>query len=519
VIIEHQAIKHDLVEEADAVVVGSGCGGATVAKELAQAGWRVVFLDAGGYYTIDRGDMDQREDNMLARIDGGRGMHSSANGQVSLTYGNNVGGASVHYWADTWRTPKDRLDVWERDYGVTGHTLDELTPFFERIESDLNVHAATDDRMNRMNHLFAQGAHALGIPHERVMQARKNCIGSGYCMQGCSYNAKQSQLVTYVPMALAAGARLYSDCRVDRVLVESGRTLGVQARFMDRRTAKPNGFSLHVKSRCVILAAGGYHTAAILMRSKVPNPSDQLGKNLRSNPCPMVFGLFPEDVVMWRNIPAAVGSMHFRLPRFENGKYQEGGYLLYPNQLPPASLAALLPGFGKEHRSLMEQAPRIGSAIAWIDDVNSGSMTLDDEGHPIWNMRVEGVDDLMARDAMKKGAAVLLAAGAKEVIVPDAVGTRIHDIKEISKIDRVSIGPGQIMYAAPHPCGMTRMGSDPAKSVVNNNHEHHQVKGLFVCDPSVFPTAPSVDPSETIMAFSYIAARHLQEKWSPTSAS
>jgi choline dehydrogenase-like flavoprotein len=60
---------------------------------------------------------------------------------------------------------------------------------------------------------------------------------------------------------------------------------------------------------------------------------------------------------------------------------------------------------------------------------------------------------------------------------------------------------------------MCRMGRDPATSVVDSNNEVHAVKGLYVCDPSVFPTAVSVDPSETIMAFSAIAARRLIERW------
>jgi choline dehydrogenase-like flavoprotein len=57
------------------------------------------------------------------------------------------------------------------------------------------------------------------------------------------------------------------------------------------------------------------------------------------------------------------------------------------------------------------------------------------------------------------------------------------------------------------------MGKKPATSVVDSNHEVHSVKGLFVCDPSVFPTAVSVDPSETIMAFSFVAATRMLERW------
>jgi len=512
-VLEYDKVSRDYDEQVDVCVIGTGCGGAVVAKELARAGKSVLMLERGGFYLMDRGDFDQREDDMLAKIDGGRGLDTTSNGQIALTYGNNVGGASVHYWADTWRTPKDRLEQWERDHGIEGHSYDELLPYFERIERDLNVHPAEDARLNTMNRLFDAGARKAGMPVERVLQARKNCVGSGYCAQGCAYDAKQSQLVTHIPAALAAGARIFADCQADQVLVENGRAVGVAARFIDRRTNKPSGHRLRVRAQVVVSAAGGFNTAPLLMRSRIPDPSGQLGKNLQLNPCVQAFAVFDQDVVMWRNIPAGVGVMDYRLPRFESGRYVEGGYLLHPNQLQPATMAALLPGFGRSHRALMARAHQLGSCIAWLDDAGSGSVTLDDDGHPVWHFEVKGQDLLMARDALKKQATVLLHAGAREVIIPDPRGTRISDLRELAKIDKLDLGPGSYLFPAPHPAGMCRMGKDPAKSVVSSTGEVHAVKNLFVCDPSAFPTAVSVDPSETIMAFSYVAAKGILDRW------
>ena len=83
----------------------------------------------------------------------------------------------------------------------------------------------------------------------------------------------------------------------------------------------------------------------------------------------------------------------FRLPRFDGDRYVEGGYLLHPNQLQPAILSALLPGFGREHRALMERAHQIGSCISWVDDAETGSVTLDDEGEPVWHWELRGHDE------------------------------------------------------------------------------------------------------------------------------
>ena len=69
-ILEHTDITRDYKETVDVVIIGSGCGGATVGKELAAAGHNVLILERGGYYTTSRGDVDQRRDTMMASIDG-----------------------------------------------------------------------------------------------------------------------------------------------------------------------------------------------------------------------------------------------------------------------------------------------------------------------------------------------------------------------------------------------------------------------------------------------------------------
>jgi len=107
---------------------------------------------------------------------------------------------------------------------------------------------------------------------------------------------------------------------------------------------------------------------------------------------------------------------------------------------------------------------------------------------------------------MKKEEELLFAAGAKYCILPDALGTRVNSPAEIPLLETVDIENGAVLHGAPHPAGTLKMGDDPKTSVVASTHEAHEVPGLFVA------SGPSVDPSEIIMAFSVIAARHVQEK-------
>ncbi len=503
-------LRRDRRETVDVCVIGSGPGGATVAKELAAAGRSVLVLERGGHYDPLR-DFDQREDDMVARLYGGRGITTSEDTTLNLQYGNCVGGASVQYWADSYRTPPDRLEHWAKTYGVEAHSAEDLAPHFDQIERDLHIEPAPPHLRNRNNELFKKGLETLGWEGHPVPQARKNCASSGYCMQGCTYSAKQSMLVTYIPAAVASGARIFADCEAVGVVTEDGRATGVEARVIDRATLRPTGVKVRVRARAVVAAAGGYGSAVLLLRSKIVNRSGLIGKNLYVNPCSFVFALFDEDVIIWRNIPAGWGSKQFRLPRRDGVRYAEGGFLLMPNQLGPSAMAAMLPGFGKDHRALMDQYHRIGGTISWIDDEWPGEIRVDREGNPRYHFAVRQDDRDKLRDSMKKGCLVMFAAGARRCLLPD--GTLIRDETEIKKIDALALGPGNMIFPAPHPAGTCRMGENPDTSVVNSHNECHAVKNLFVCDPSVFPTAVSVDPSETILAFSHVAARWMIENW------
>lgn len=511
-IIEGDKRDEPLNLRADVVVIGSGSGGATAARLLAQAGKKVVILEQGGYFQARNGDFDQLTDNMLARIDGGRGLDTSVNGEIALLYGNCVGGASVHYWADCWTMPKDRTDQWAKA-GVSGHSYEVLEPIYAQIRRDLNVHLPEPQYYNRMNHLFNAGAGRLGWNVEPVPQARKGCAQSGHCYQGCAYDAKQSMLVTYVPQAVENGATLVSDCRVVSVERDAkGAVSGVRARLVDRASGANRNVAVQVDAPVVVLAAGGYVSAGLWLKCKLPNSRGLVGKYLQCNPNTFLYGVYPEPVEIWRNIPSATGTMDFRLARYDKGRYIEGGYLLHPNQMQAEFLAMTLPGVGAEHYRLVDLLPRIGSAISWIDDEVPGEIRLDDQGVVRHHFAVRGVDLLKARDSLKKQAQILFAGGATEVIVPDLRGTRLRDPKEISVFDTLDLGEGRYLYPGPHPAGALRMGDDPAQAVVKSTHEAHEVPGLYVADPSVFPMQPSVDPSMTIMALSHIAVRNILER-------
>jgi choline dehydrogenase-like flavoprotein len=158
----------------------------------------------------------------------------------------------------------------------------------------------------------------------------------------------------------------------------------------------------------------------------------------------------------------------------------------------------------------MRDLPRLGGTIAWIDDHERGRMTLETAGRTRLSVPLVGGNALRIRDAWRKQAALLFEAGAIELSFGDTAETTITRRDDIERaVAAISLEPARNVLAAPHPGGGARMGADPGGSVVGFDHRVHGLDNLFVSDPSVFPSPPSVDPSLTIMAFAYVAAEHV----------
>ncbi|BEP57062.1 MULTISPECIES: FAD-dependent oxidoreductase [unclassified Variovorax] len=498
---------------AEVCVIGSGCGGATLAYKLAEAGIDVVVIEKGGYYPSST--FDNRELNQAGKVDAERNLVTSTDGSTVLTYGELVGGTSVHYWADSYRTPEDRLSLWNEQYGITGHSAAELGPIFADVERRLSIQEHGPAYYNRMNELFRDAVDALGWTGAAVKSARKPCARSGHCMQGCRIDAKQSQLVTSIPAAMELGARIYADLKAQSFSFDGSQVTQLTASVIDRRRNRPSGKTVVIKAKQFVVAAGGFNTPAFLLaQSQLREALPALGKHFGMNPAVFAHGMFKEPIVLWRNIPVAYGSEHFRRASYDaQGNYVEGGYMLVPDQLQPAMMGYTVPGFDGQAVDWMANLPNVGGAIGWIDDHPDelGEIKLDSDGQRQVLYPYGPITQKMLRDVMKKAALINFRAGATSVMLPDWRRTTLSSAAEIDRIDALEIKPGSLMIAAPHPFGGCRMGKDPKTSVTDSSHRVHGMKNLFVSDPSVLPTGPSVDPSVTIMGFSYIAAEQVAQ--------
>lgn len=508
---EWKDIKSNQKIKTQVCIIGTGCGGATLGAQLVKLGIDVVLIDQGGYYPT--ATFDNNELNMAAKLSGDRNLATSEDNGINLMYGNNIGGASVHYWADSYRTPQDRLEWWEERFRIKNHNLTRLNKYWDELDQRLNVHPATDGYLNPMNRLVEKGANILGWKGHRVPQARKNCQKSGHCMQGCAFAAKQSQLVTHIEDILEVGGRIYSDLKARQFKISEGKIESLNAVVVDRPSARDSSIEIEIQADAFVLSAGGYGSSTFLLKHGMEKDLPALGKFLGMNPSPLVHAMYPWEIHQWRNIPAGFGIDEFRLAEYDsNGKYLQGGYLLMPNQLQPGTLAAMIPLIGEEHNEWMKNLANIGGTIGWIDDVESelGRIYLSGGNRKV-EYKIGPTTSLILKDLIRKQVILNFAAGAKKVLIGNNQATTLHSQKEIKKIDDMRIESGTLMMAAPHPSGGCRMGVDPKISVTDSKHRVHGYENLFVADSSVFPTGVSVDPSYTIMAFSYVAAESVAE--------
>jgi choline dehydrogenase-like flavoprotein len=500
-ILRGRDVGADLTLEVDAVVIGTGAGGSVALRELARAGMEVVALEEGAYLTSL--DFDQREDHMLSRLFQDGGGRATEDMAIRVLQGRGVGGSTIHNTNLCKRTPDEILDLWARKHGVVGASPNDLRPSFEAIEHDLSVDEIAGPMRNANNEALRVGCEALGWRAGPLKHNRVGCQQSGFCELGCAYDAKQNALKVLLPQALAAGARGYADVRAVRILHDRGRVAGVHAEALDaygRPCAR-----VEVQARVVVLAASAVGSAALARSSGVPDPHGLLGRGLRLHPGGVVAGRFDRAILGWRGIPQSYECT-------EHLSHEEGSdkrVWIVPAFAHPIGAAATLPGFGAAHMAAMRAFPSLAVLTAMVHDETSGEVDVEDDGHPVLRYVMLESDRQQLAKGLAACARILLAAGAREVTIPAIPPVRISSTAELDALDLSVVRPHSVPLTAVHPMGTMRMGEDPRASVVRSTGEHHQLRGLFVADGSLFPTSIGGPPQISIYAFALHLAPHI----------
>lgn len=486
--------------DVDAVVVGTGAGGAMALRELARAGLSVIALEEGGFHQPK--DFNQREEQMLAMLFADRGGRVTEDLAIRVLQGRGVGGSTVHNTNLCKRAPSEVLDAWAERHGVEGVRPAELAASYEVVERDLRVSEIPASMVNANNDVLRRGAAALGWRHGPLKHNRVGCQGSGFCELGCVYDAKQNALKVLVPEALAAGGRVYADVEARAIRSAGGRVTGIDAIARDgegRRVA-----DVTVRARVVVLAASAVGSAALLARSGAPDPYAQVGRRLRMHPGAVVAGTFAGEVAAHLGVPQSWECTE--LLDFSPGAEQRTW--IVPAFAHPIGTAATLPGFGAAHMTAMRGYRHLAVLTAMLHDETEGRVVTGAGGAPVLRYVMSEADRASLARGVVGCARLLFAAGAREVTVPAIPPVVLRDARALDALDTSFVRPYSVPLSAVHPMGTLRMGRDPRVSVVSSTGEHHHVRGLFVADGSLFPTSLGGPPQLTIYALSHHLSRH-----------
>jgi len=480
----------------DVLVVGSGFGAAAPALRLAQAGLDVTILEKGP--KVGPGQYRQTQDpKYLMKYLKGIGCE-----HLGLTYAEALGGGSGFYEMVSLRAPSiafDQRDAQGRRLWPSSISRATMDPWYDLAESMLRVEQIGENEVPRNGQIFALLMARLGYSCERARYAVRNCLGSGYCVTGCIYGAKQSLHVNYLPQAIEAGATVTCEAEVTGIEALRAPPRGassLEPRYRVRcRIGGAQGEEVEYLAPVVVLGGGTVGTATLLLKSArgLRGLSPHVGRHIAFNGSVKAAGLLPDefpdgDMYAGRSHPGMI-SYEFLESR--------GITISTVKPLPVQMIAAgrlRLAGtsptpewWGAGHVELMKQVRhRMIILLSLGLTPPSGRITLDRRGTP--KLEVEGLPQMAEYEREIEGVlqSILDRNGCRPV--------------SVETVDHGGMPHGSTYYSTAHQTGSCRMGDGPEMGAVGANGEMFGFPGLFVTDGASVPSSLAVNTSLTILA-------------------
>jgi choline dehydrogenase-like flavoprotein len=479
-------------EECDVAIVGSGAGGAVCAAILAEAGLDVVVLEAGAYM-----DSTSYPEEPLAALqalyrDGGLTI-AEGRPAIPTPVGRAVGGTTVINSGTCFRAPDHVLAGWRDGHGIAWAT--ELGGDYAEAEEILWVRPVDPERMGRNGQLLREGADALGVRHEPLRRNAGGCFQCSSCPSGCRLDAKRAMHVSYLPRAVAGGARVRAGVDALAVSFDGERATGVDCVAGVNGNGRP--FRVRAK-RAVIVAGGAFGTPELLLRSGFRSPSGQLGRNLRIHPACWVGARFDEEVRGWEGV----------MQSYAVTEWEPQGILMEATFTPLAFGAQWLPGTGRAHHERVRAYDQIASTGVHLSDRSAGRVGLARDGSLRVTYRLTADDASRLVFGIARAADLLYAAGATEVY-PQIAGIPIIAKDRIAELESSPPRPSALRLEAFHPMGTARMDADPTRGVAGTDGAVHGAEGLYIADGSLLPSSIGVNPMMTIIAMSSRVGRQI----------
>lgn len=477
----------DITTECDAVVVGSGPGGALAAYQLAKAGMRVVVVEAGP--KVRHGETRRDAGLVLSRYFFYGGMRTTRGNTVMPSMQpRNLGGGSVWNSAICLRIPDFALQRWRDEHGLD-YTEGQLDRHFDAVESFMGVSPVRDEVMGPRNELFAEACHKVGFTPTRILRNESGCKGSAECFTLCPNDAKFSTDRRGIPEVLSLDGTVYTSIAAHEIIMNGTKAQGIRGFVVDPVTKK-RSYEVEIRAKITVMAAGCLATPEILQRSKVGNKN--VGQNLRFHPGSMVMGAFDRDIEPWSGATQGYHCLNF-LPV---------GIKLEALWATSSLMAGRFPGLGAPLQGLLKDYRRMCSWDCWVSGDDSVGYVKYRPGRRadiVYNVG-QGDCDRMA-ESMAKLCEMFFAVGATSVMtgVP-SLPAPFSDPSIIEMLRGRVFGPQDLPLASNHIFGTTAMGVDPSRHAVAPGGDLYDAENLYVCDTGLLPTTPAANPMLPTMA-------------------
>jgi len=554
--------------DCDAIVIGSGPGGATAADVLTAAGWSVIILEKGRNHLVDLeapneplGHFANDEIGLVRRhllgpdpileprtyriseADGDRLLTGEVNNLPST-----VGGGGVHadsklvrlreedFQLHAARGPIEGADI--RDWPVT---YDELEPHYAAVEVATGVAGEVgtnpfaawrstgypmapgpDMPMALVSTAAAEraGLHPYRAPtgiNSTVYGGREACVDCGFCGKyGCPVNAKGDPLAALRRALRTGRAQVRPEAYATEIVRDPTGRRATGVRCLDL-TGHPDAPVVELSAgRAVILAAGSFETPRLLLRNGIGG--DLVGRYLTYHFQTFTLGIFSGDTggERGRDVTHVHDDLMIDTPELRAAAkaaglaWLRGGITEHGSASGPVEEATLYPT-GAAHLASMA-----GSGLRrhmWVLTVQgedlpqaTNRVDLDPSVRDAWGMPAGRVTYRPHRHEL---AASDFAAELHEAVLADAGAEVTFSATSPPQHDldqhRTS-NPIGIAPASRHVMGTARMGADPATSVVSPEQRLWDVDNVLVCDSSVFVTSTGYNPTLTLAALSHRAA-------------
>ena len=442
--------------KADIVVIGSGAGGATVAKELSRVSKKKIVL-------LEKGSSPKRVGSELfaSQVYDKCALFSKSKEGVVIYRAITLGGTTLVSCGNGVRSLENELEK----LGI------DLEDEYEEAEKELNI--IPNPIISKTSRAIIKASNNIGInmvPTPKFFTP-KNCTLCGRCVLGCRSMSKWSSL-NDIEEAKKNGVKVVTNSDIQKILSYKGRVIGARG--------KRRGRGLIVKAKLIIVCAGGLGTPVILQNSGL-----EAGKRLFCDLLNVTYGISKEYSLLKEPTMSVVSDMNF---------FKEHGFILSPFIDSFLVLLSLVP-LGQDLKK-----KRLNWLLKRLREEDGSSIDKLDIGYPAKSFRRRKVVGIMTKIKDNNVGSV-----DKKGIISKTVTEQ--DLQRLKKgallakkiLSGIGVDPKTMVVTktrGAHPGGTAAIGD-----IVDTNLET-KIKGLYVSDASVFPESAGLPPILTIVALS-----------------